>query len=134
MLNASWTSAKLTSFGPNPAISYAILEARTVISGVVISRKPLVNFPDTRMDPLIQIGWLLYFRALSALHRTAAAAPSPIGQHIKRVSGSAIIREFRTSSTVVSLLNWAWGFCEAHFRLLTTTLARCSGVAPYSAM
>ena len=33
------------------------------------------------------IGWVVYWRALSIEQRMAAAAPSPVGQHIKSVFG-----------------------------------------------
>ncbi len=49
-------------------------------------------------------------RALRSLTTTAAAAPSPIGEHMGRVSGSAIIGAASTSSTVSASRNWARGF------------------------
>ena len=47
--------------------------------------------------------------ALAALVSTTAAAPSPIGEHIMRVSGSAIMGEASTSSTLRGVWNWACG-------------------------
>ena len=51
-------------------------------------------------------------RILRSLTMTTAAAPSPIGEHIGRVSGSAIIGAASTSSTLIASRNWARGLSE----------------------
>ena len=65
---------------------------------------------------------------------TAAADPSVFGQHCIRVSGSAIIGEASTSSSVTSLRKWANGLCWESLRLFTDTLASSSRLRPCSAM
>ena len=58
----------------------------------------------------------------------AAAAPSPIGLHWRRVSTPLIWGGARTSSSVRALRRWAFGF-SAPFRLFfTATYAKCSAV------
>jgi hypothetical protein len=42
----------------------------------------------------------------------AAAAPSPIGAHIARVSGCDTSRSSRTSSTVIVIRYWASGLSD----------------------
>jgi hypothetical protein len=64
---------------------------------------------------------------------TTAAAPSTCeGQHCSSVSGSAIMREASTSSTVVSVRCWAYSFSEPWRRFFTATVARSAGVADRS--
>ncbi|MGB6894808.1 MAG: hypothetical protein WBF37_02535, partial [Dehalococcoidia bacterium] len=56
--------------------------------------------PDPRAVPRTHTGFVVYWRAFSSFTRMAAAAPSPIGEHISRVSGSATKGEARISSSV----------------------------------
>jgi hypothetical protein len=65
---------------------------------------------------------------------TAAAAPSPIGEHIGRVSGSAIIGSASTSSTESSFWNWALGFRLPFLAFLAATIANWRAVVPYRFM
>jgi hypothetical protein len=70
------------------------------------------------------------WRATSSLQSRAAAAPDPVGQHISRVSGSAIARAASTCSTVTSSRYWARGFSAPWWWFFTPTFAICSTVVP----
>ena len=70
--------------------------------------------PDVRMHERTRTGSTSRGAcARSAEHTTTAAAPSPIGEHISSVSGSAIIRLPSTSSTVTGVRYCALGFSDA---------------------
>ena len=71
---------------------------------------------------------------MRSLTTTTAAAPSPMGEHIGRVSGSAIIGEASTSSTVSASRNWARGFMLPWKEFLAETPANCLAVVPYFSM
>ena len=58
--------------------------------------------------------------------------PSVTRQQSSLCSGSQIIGEANTSSTVRGSRIHAFGLSDAHFRAATATRARCSGVAPHS--
>ena len=73
-------------------------------------------------------------RALRSLTITAAAAPSPIGEHMGRVSGSAIIGDASTSSTVSASWNCAFGLRLPFLAFLAATAAYCRAVVPYFSM
>jgi hypothetical protein len=70
-------------------------------------------------------------RAFFSLTSTTAAAPSPMGEHMGRVSGSAIIGAAITSSTVMASRNCARGFMLPWKEFLADTMANCSAVVPY---
>ena len=61
-----------------------------------------------------------------------AAPPSLTSEQSSRWSGSAIMRELSTSSTVIGLRICAAGFIEACLRHATATAARCAAVVPYA--
>ena len=61
---------------------------------------------------------------------TTAAAPSPIGEHIGRVSGSAIIGAASTSATLSTSRNWARGFMLPWYEFFAAIAANCSAVVP----
>ena len=73
-------------------------------------------------------------RAYSSEQTTTAAAPSPIGEHISRVSGGEISRLARTSSTLTSVRNCALGLRAALRWLFTATSARSRTEAPLRSM
>ncbi len=74
----------------------------------------LEYLPDCATQPSTLIGcFVASLSTRSAEHSTAAAEASPTGQHMLRVSGSAIIGESSTSSIVISFLYWAIGFSDA---------------------
>ncbi len=93
-----------------------------------------VSDPETRTDARTQTGFVVYRRALSALTRMAAAAPSPMGAHISRVSGSATIGDARISSRLYRSRYWACGLRLPLKWFLTAMRANCSFVVPYFAM
>src|SRR3974390_2392391 len=118
------------SFAPMPAASYAPAAARETAFGLSGSA-----YPDTRTDVGTQIGLDMPRRAAVAREqRTTAAAPSPIDEHIGRVSGSLITRLANTSSTVVSLRNCAYGFRAPAWRLFTVMCAKSAAVAPVASL
>jgi hypothetical protein len=61
---------------------------------------------------------------------TAAAAPDDVGQHCSRVSGSHIIRDSSTSSSVHAAWYWERGLLTECSWFFTATLANCSAVVP----
>ena len=65
---------------------------------------------------------------------TIAQAPSVSSEQSSRWRGSAIMREFSTSSTVIGSRKKARGLREAFSRWVTATRAKCSGFAPNSCM
>jgi len=65
---------------------------------------------------------------------TTADAPSLIGEHINKVSGSAIMRLSSTSFTDTVCLNWASGFSAPWRRFFAETAANCPMVVPYAFM
>ncbi len=69
-------------------------------------------------------------RAFRSLTTSTAAAPSPIGEHIGRVSGSAIIGAASTWSTVSTSRNCARGFMLPWNEFLAATAANCWAVVP----
>src|SRR5271167_2014221 len=69
-------------------------------------------------------------RARSAETRVKAPPPSVTRRHCNSRNGSAIIREFSTSSTVIGVLKVARGFLAAHSRCTTETIASCFCVRP----
>ena len=83
------------SSGPTPAISYAFCAARSVIPGWPGWR----SSPEASTDARTYTGFDVNCFAFSAEQMTTAAAPSPIGEHISRVSGSATGGEARMSSS-----------------------------------
>src|SRR6478736_8221104 len=111
--DASCTSATSISRGPTPARAYAISAARAATTGSEPSGRAVALADDST-----RIGCAESFDAIASLTRTAAAAPSPIGEHIGKVSGSLTILLARTSVTVVSIRNCAFGLNEAAWRLL----------------
>src|SRR5581483_1459285 len=88
------------------------------------------SLPLPRIDAVTQTGFVVSCFAFSSEQSTSAAAPSPIGEHIRRVSGSATIGELRMSSTVYCSRYCAYGLSEAFLWLLTAILANCIGVEP----
>jgi hypothetical protein len=64
------------------------------------------------------------------------AAPSSAGHAIIAVSGSEIICEPSTSSTVTVWSGWRWlsGLSAPWFQFFAATAAKCSGVVPRSCM
>ena len=93
---ASWTSITSTSFGVIPAISNARCAARAVAPPTF----PRSSAPETIAEPRTHTGSVVICLAFSSLTRIAAAAPSPMGEHMRRVSGSDTIGEARISSRV----------------------------------
>ena len=73
-------------------------------------------------------------RATSGLTTTMAPPPSVITQQSRRCSGSEIIGELTTSSTVTTSRSRAWGLCCAWCEAATLIQASCSLVVPYSCM
>ena len=63
-----------------------------------------------------------------------APPPSVIAQQSNLWSGSAIMRLFSTSSTVIGSRYIAWGFSMAYSRTPTAISASCSDVVPNSCM
>src|SRR5213593_1213095 len=114
----------LRSSGPIPAFSYASLLALRVsvlISNIVGLRG--VYGSDVRTDAATHTGFLVNWRAFSADISTAAAAPSPVGQHMYSVLGQAMTRAFSTSSSGVSTWYCAYGLFTECLWFLTATLA-----------
>ena len=83
--------------------------------------------PETTTDDSTFTG-LLRAAGLRVLSTTAAAPSTCDGQHCSSVSGSAIMREASTSSSVVSLRCWAYSLSEPWRRFFTATAARSAGV------
>ena len=73
-------------------------------------------------------------RARSAVVRTTAPPPSEITQQSSLCSGSAIMRELTTSSTLRGSRYIALGFSRAYSRTPTAISASCSDVVPNSCM
>ena len=69
-------------------------------------------------------------RALRSLTMIAAAAPSPIGEHIGSVSGHETSRAASTSATVITSRYCAFGFRLPCTEFLADTIANCSRVVP----
>src|SRR2546422_577017 len=65
---------------------------------------------------------------------TGAPPPSVLMQQSSRCSGSEIIGELSTSSTVTAYGNIAFGLCWAWVDAATLIQASCSLVVPYSYM
>ena len=66
-----------------PAFSYAsfaALRVSVLMSGMIRSR--CVHGSDVSTDAAMRIGFVVYWRALSIEQTMAAAAPSPVGQHM----------------------------------------------------
>ena len=72
--------------------------------------------------------------ATSGLTTTSAPPPSVITQQSRRCSGSAIIGELTTSSTVTTSRSSACGLCWAWWDAATLIQASCWLVVPYSCM
>ena len=64
--------------------------------------------------------------------RITAAPPSEIGQQSISFSGSAMVLEPITSSTVIGAVNCAPGVSEARRRISTASSASSAWVAPVS--
>src|SRR3990172_3561972 len=95
-----------------PAFSYAsfaALRVSVLMSGIVRSR--CVHGSDVSTDAATRIGFVVNWRAFSMLHRIAAAAPSPVGQHMYSVFGQPTMRAFSTSSRPTSVWYWLYGVC-----------------------
>src|SRR5208282_2690239 len=120
-----------------PAFSYACLDARRVsvlTSGKLRSRSVHGSEVSTEAATRARLRPPASCFSLSSDTRIAAAAPSPVGQHIYNVLGYATIRAFITSASVTSLRYWENGFLVACLCDLTEILAKCSGVVPYLRM
>src|SRR3972149_6348702 len=102
------------------------------MSGIVRSR--CVHGSLVRTDAATRIGFVVYWRALSMLQTTAAAAPSPVGQHMYSVFGQATTRAFITSSRPTAVWYCEYGLCMECLWFLTETFANCSIVVPYLRM
>src|SRR5512140_2650994 len=95
-----------------PAFSYAsfaALRVRVLMSGRIRSRD--VHGSDVSTDAATRIGFVVYWRAFSIEQRIAAAAPSPVGQHMYSVLGQETTRAFITSSRLTSVWYWEYGLC-----------------------
>ena len=73
-------------------------------------------------------------RARSLVVMMKAPPPSEITQQSSLCNGSAIMRELRTSSTVIGSRYCASGLRPANSRTPTAISASCSDVVPYSCM
>ena len=126
---ASWHSTTSRSTGPSPAASYASA-AHSLRPCRARRRRGPSRSPSTLAA--IRTGMVMpCSRALrSLMTMTTAAAPSPIGEHIGRVSGSAIIGAASTSSTVRASRNWARGLRLPWNEFFAETAANCSTVVP----
>ncbi len=69
-------------------------------------------------------------RTKSSLATTAAAAPSEVGQHWSRVSGSCTAGDRWTCSSVNASRNWEFGFSTEWRWFFTATRAKLSGRVP----
>src|SRR5690349_23046285 len=127
------------SSGDTPDDAYTWSAAARVISAPTSTRRS----SDSKVSGVsVVIAWLRITTlasmpcrlAYSGVHSTAAAAPQVGGQHIRRVRGSKIIGEPRTSSTVTGSRNTAYGLFAAWARAFTEIFAKVSGEVPYLAM
>src|SRR5271154_4656908 len=121
------------SLGPMPAFSYACLDARRVsvlTSGSVRSRSVHGSEVSTEAATRARLRPPAHCFSLSSETRIAAAAPSPVGQHIYKVLGYATMRAFITSSRVTSLRYCENGFLVACLWDFTEILAKCSILVP----
>ena len=84
--------------------------------------------------PAICTGLPVYLAAFSAAHRTTAAAPSPMAEHISWVNGVAMVRAARICSTLHSFWYWERGFKQPLWWFFWDTMAKCSRVVPYTSM
>src|SRR3990170_8098219 len=91
-----------------PACSYASLAALrvTVFTSNIVGLRSCQG-SEVRAEAATQTGFVVYWRAFSADMRTAAAAPSPVGQHISSVLGQAIILAVITACRGGCV--WDWG-------------------------
>jgi hypothetical protein len=110
---------------------------------LVVMSPPFSRYFVASPLPMIQTGFFLRSRATSGATKIAAPPPSETMQHSNRWSGSAMMRDSRTSFTVISstLTNWrsvmaltASGLRMAWWRVATEICASCSEVVPYSCM
>src|SRR6266498_4772324 len=115
-----------------PALVYASLAAMrvTVLMSNIVGLRSLYG-SEVRTDAATHTGFVVYCLALSADIRIAAAAPSPVGQHMYRVLGQAIGRAVSTSSSGVSFWYCAYGLWTPCSWFFTATFANCSCVVPY---
>ena len=84
--------------------------------------------------PRITAGFVLRSRARSRLVTMIAAAPSVWRQQSRRRKGSAIMREFWWSSSVIGFVIIALPFIMACLRVATAIAPNCWLVVPYSCM
>src|SRR5438046_1391251 len=115
------------SSGPMPALSYAsfaALRVSVLMSGMMRSR--CVHGSEVSTDAATRMGFVVYWRALSMVQRTAGAAPSPVGQHMYRVLGHETTRALSTSSRPTSVWYCEYGLCMECLWFLTDTFANCS--------
>ena len=70
------------------------------------------------------------FASASSEHSSAAAAPSPSGEHIARVSGKLISRSASTWSTLTSKRYCAFGFRLPWWWFFDAPTAICRCVVP----
>ncbi len=110
---------------------------------LVVMSPPFSRYFVASPVPMIQTGGFLAPRATSGLAITTAPPPSDCMQHSRRCSGSAIMRESITSSTVISptptncrsvIACTASGLRVPWRRVATEISARSAVVVPYSCM
>src|SRR5215469_14546471 len=120
-----------------PAFSYASFDARRVsvlTSGSVRSRSVHGSEVSTDAATFGRLRPPASCFSLSSLTRIAAAAPSPVGQHMYRVLGYPTMRAFITSSSETSLRYCENGFLVACLCDFTEIFAKCSSLVPYLRM
>ncbi|MCY1549291.1 hypothetical protein D9M68_854520 [compost metagenome] len=71
---------------------------------------------------------------MRSLTRITAAAPSPMGEHMGRVSGSMMERAASTCSTVISSRNWARALRAPWREFFAATMAKWRAVEPWAFM
>ena len=99
---ASWHSSRSTSAGSMPAQSNARFATPAT------SSPPTPGFDAPVMVASTVIGSAPQCAAMSGVVTMTAAEPSPMGEHIGRVSGPEIVRAAMTSSRVKRVRYCAW--------------------------